>query len=132
MKQPMPTYHIKTRRELTRRESLKAHLRKSKCHIRDSLHGGLSRVSNPPYHIKTRRELTRRESLKAHLRKSECYIRDSLHGGPSRVSNPLAGHTILYGKFVMDKHTKVENMQKIYLLAGFPVSKSPNFWNINP
>ena len=58
MKLSRPTFHIKTRQELTRRESLKAHMRKLEClkaHmrkleclIRDLLHGGPSRVSNPP------------------------------------------------------------------------------------
>ena len=47
MKQPTLTYHIKTRQELTRRESLKSHMRKPECPIRDSLHGGLSRISSP-------------------------------------------------------------------------------------
>ena len=35
-------YHIKTRRELTRRESLKGHLRKPGYPVKDSLHGGPS------------------------------------------------------------------------------------------
>ena len=83
------------------------------------------------YHIKTRWELTRRESLKAHMRKPKCPIRDSLHGSPSCVSSPPVGHPTAYGKFVMDKHTKEENMQKRYLSAGFLVSKSLIFRNIN-
>ena len=86
----------------------------------------------PTYHIKKKRELTKQESLKAHMRKPEYPIRDSLHSGPSRVSSPPVGHPIVYGKFVMDKHTKVENMQKRYLSAGFLVSKSLIFRNINP
>ena len=86
----------------------------------------------PTYHIKTRRELTRRESLKAHMRKPKCPIKDSLHGRPSRVSSPLADHPTAYKKFVMDKHTKAKNTQKIYLSVGFPVSKSLIFQNINP
>ena len=64
----------------------------------------------PTYHI-----ITRRESLKAHLRKPGCPIKDSLHGDLSKVSSPSASHPIVYGKFVMDKHTKAENTQKIYL-----------------
>ena len=86
----------------------------------------------PTYHIKTKRELTKQESLKTHMRKPEYPIRDSLHGGPSRVSSPPVGHPIVSGKFVMDKHMKAENTQKRYLSAGFPVSKSLIFWNINP
>ena len=48
MKRLKPTYHIKTKWELTRQESLKAHMRKLGCPIKDSLHGGLSRVLSPP------------------------------------------------------------------------------------
>ena len=88
--------------------------------------------SRSTYHIKTRWELTRQENFKAHLRKPECHIRDSRHGGLSRVSSPLADHPTVYGKFVMDKHTKVKNKQKRYLSTGFPVSKSLIFQNINP
>ena len=47
MKRSKPTYCIKTRRELSRRESPKAHLRKSGCPVKDSLHNGASRVSSP-------------------------------------------------------------------------------------
>ena len=86
----------------------------------------------PTYHIKTRHELTIRESLKAHLRKPECPIIASLHGGLSRVSSPPTGHPTSYEKFIVDKHTKGENMQKRYLLVGFLVSKSLIFQNINP
>ena len=39
-------------------------------------------------------------------------------------SSPQIGHPITYGEFVMDKLTKVENMQKRYLSTGSPVSKS--------
>ena len=66
----------------------------------------------PTYHIKTMQELTKRESFKAHLRKREGPIRDSLHGDPSRVSSPPAGHLTAYGKFVMDKNTRVENTKR--------------------
>ena len=48
VKRPKPTYRIKTRREISRRESLKAHLRKPGCLVKDSLHGGMSRISSPP------------------------------------------------------------------------------------
>ena len=48
MKRPKPTYCIKTRRELTKRESLKAHMRKTGCPVKVSLHGGPLRVSSPP------------------------------------------------------------------------------------
>ena len=47
MKRPKPTYRIKIKRELTRRESLKAYLRKIGCPVKDLLHGSLSRVSSP-------------------------------------------------------------------------------------
>ena len=47
MKRPRPTYDIKIKRGLTRQENLKAHMRKPKCPIRDSLHGDSSRVSSP-------------------------------------------------------------------------------------
>ena len=46
MKRPKPTYRTKTRRELTRR-GLKTHLRKPWCPVKDSLHGGSSKVSSP-------------------------------------------------------------------------------------
>ena len=85
---------------------------------------GIMKLSKPTYHIKTRQELAKRESLKAYVRKLYYPIKDSLHGGPSRVSSPPTGHPTAYGKFVMDKHTKAENTQKRYLLAGFPVFKS--------
>ena len=45
---PKLTYHIKTKQELTRWDSVKAHLRKPRCPIKDSLHGGPSRVLSPP------------------------------------------------------------------------------------
>ena len=47
VKQPKPTYCIKTKRELSRQESLKAHLKKPRCLVKDSLHGGPSRISSP-------------------------------------------------------------------------------------
>ena len=47
VKRPKPTYRIKTRREPSRRESLKAYLRKLGCLVKDSLHGGSSRISSP-------------------------------------------------------------------------------------
>ena len=84
------------------------------------------------YHIKTTLKLVRQESFKAHIRKPEGPIRDSLHSGPSKVSSPPADHPPTYRKFLMDKHTKTENTQKIYLSARFTVSKSLIFRNINP
>ena len=48
MKRPKLTYHIKSRRELIRRKSLKAHMRKPECPNKDSFYGGPSRVSSPP------------------------------------------------------------------------------------
>ena len=48
VKRPKPTYCTKIRQELSRRESLKAHLRKSGCLVKDLLHGGPSRISSPP------------------------------------------------------------------------------------
>ena len=92
----------------------------------------IMKLPRPNYHVKTRQELARRESLKAHLRKPECPIRDSLHGGLSRVSSPLVDHPTAYGNFVIDKHMKAENTQKIYLSMRFLVSKSLIFRNINP
>ena len=47
VKRPKPTYHIKTRQELPRRESLKAHLRKPGYLVKDSLHGCQSKISSP-------------------------------------------------------------------------------------
>ena len=92
----------------------------------------IMKLPRPTYHVKTRREQAKRESLKAHMRKPECPIRDSLHGDPSRVSSPPSDHPTAYGNFVMDKHTKAENMQKRYLSTGFLVSKFLIFRNINP
>ena len=77
--------------------------------------GRIIKRPKPTYYIKTKPELTRRENIKAHLRKLECPIRDSLYGGLSRISTPPANHPTAYEKFVMDKHTKVEN---IYI-SGF-------------
>ena len=48
MKRSKPTYRIKTKQKLFRRESLKTHLRKLGCSIKDSLHGNPSRVSSLP------------------------------------------------------------------------------------
>ena len=47
-KRPKPTYRIKTKQELTRKENFKAHLRKTGCLVKDSLHGSSSRISSPP------------------------------------------------------------------------------------
>ena len=82
--------------------------------------------------MKTKWELSRRESLKAHLRKRRCPVKDSFHGGSSRVSSPPTGHPTAYEKFVMDKHTKAENTQKIYLSVDFPIFKSLISRKINP
>ena len=84
------------------------------------------------YCIKTKRELSKHESLKVHLRKSRCLVKDSLHGGSFKISNPSVGHPIAYEKFVMDKHTKVENTLKRYLSVDFSISKSLIFRKINP
>ena len=43
-----PTYHIKTKRALSRRESLKACLKRSGCLLKDLLQDGPSRISSPP------------------------------------------------------------------------------------
>ena len=48
VKRPKPTYCIKTRRELSRRESLKAHLRKPGCLVKDLFHDGSFRILSPP------------------------------------------------------------------------------------
>ena len=48
VKRPKPTYRIKTIRELSRRESLKTHLRKPGCLVKNLLHGSPSRISSPP------------------------------------------------------------------------------------
>ena len=39
-------------------------------------------------------------------------------GGSSRILSLLAGHPTVYGKFVMEKDTKAENMQMIFI-SGF-------------
>ena len=44
VKRPKLTYRIKTRHELSRRKSLKPHLRKLGCLVKDLLHGGPSRI----------------------------------------------------------------------------------------
>ena len=80
--------------------------------------------SKPTYRIKTRQTLFRQESLKARLRKPGCLLKDLLQDDSFRISSSLVGHPTIYGKFVIDMHMKAENMQKIYLSADFPVSKS--------
>ena len=40
-------------------------------------------------------------------------------GSPSRILCPPAGHPIAYGNLVMEKDTKTENMQRIFI-NGFP------------
>ena len=47
VKRPNPIYLIKTGWELSRRENLKAHLKKLRCLVKDSLHSGPSRISSP-------------------------------------------------------------------------------------
>ena len=45
----------------------------------------------------------------------------------SRILSPPAGHPTAYGKFVMDKYTKVENKQKIFIseFPSFQISYFP-------
>ena len=50
VKWPKLTYCIKIRRELSRRKSLKARLRKLGCLVKDSFYGGPSRISSPVGH----------------------------------------------------------------------------------
>ena len=38
-----------------------------------------------------------------------------LLGRPSRILSPLVGHPIVYGKFVMERDTKTENMLRIFI-----------------
>ena len=52
-----------------------------------------------------------------------------LQGGPFRILSPLADHPTAYGKFVMDKYTKTENKQKIFI-NGFPNFQIPYFLKI--
>ena len=80
--------------------------------------------SKSTYCVKTRRVLSRQESLRSHLREPVCLFKDLLHGGPSRISSPITAHPTAYEKFVMDKHMKTENTQKIYLSVNDQVPKS--------
>ena len=79
------------------------------------------------YRINTKQELSKWESLKTHLRKLGSPVKDSLHGGPSRVSSPPVGHPTAYGKFVMNKHTKAENLKKIDIYQWISQPQNPLF-----
>ena len=45
--------------------------------------------------------------------------RDQLQGNPSRVLSPAVGRPSTYRKFVMEKDTKAENTQRIFI-SRFP------------
>ena len=45
--------------------------------------------------------------------------RYQVQGNPSRILSPAVGHPSTYRKFVMEKDTKVENTQRIFI-SRFP------------
>ena len=51
---------------------------------------------------------------------------DLLQGGPSRILSPPASHSTIYRKFVMEKYTKAENTQNIFI-SGFSSFQIPYF-----
>ena len=70
--------------------------------------------SKPIYHIRTGGHSLDGES-ESPFERARVPSQRPASGNPSRVLSPPVGHPFAHGKFIMEKDTKTENTQRIFI-----------------